>query len=150
MTKEEVMKLVSDRLRLIRQEQGYSQDVMAEVLGTSKKTLVQIEKNRVLASWTVTVATCSLFSESEVLQHVLGNEPLEVIKLIAHKKMEHSVDKTMGGKVWWKDVEQKGRYVLQQNLISKHYRILDDDQFRWFSSFDRDEGLKRLDELNGE
>lgn len=147
MTKEEVMKLVSDRLRLIRQEQGYSQDIMAEVLGTSKKTLVQIEKNRVLASWTVTVAVCSLFSESEVLQHVLGDEPLEVIKLIAHKKVEHPVDKTMGGKVWWKDVEQKGRYVLQQNLISKHYRILDDDHFRWFSSFDRDEGLKRLEEL---
>lgn len=150
MTKEEVMKLVSDRLRLIRQEQGYSQDVMAEVLGTSKKTLVQIEKNRVLASWTVTVATCSLFSESEVLQHVLGDEPLEVIKLIAHKKMEHRVDKTMGGKVWWKDVQRNGRYLLQQNLISQHYRILDDDHFRWFSSFDREEGLKKLEELSEE
>ncbi len=147
MNKEEVIKLVSDRLRLIRQEQSYSQEIMAEVLGTSKKTLVQIEKNRMLASWTVTVATCSLFSESEVLQNVLGDEPLEVIKLLAHKKIEYRVDKTMGGKVWWKEVECKGRYVIQQNVISQHYRILDDDHFRWYSSFDRDEAIKRFREL---
>ncbi|MGB8002133.1 MAG: transcriptional regulator [Anaerobacillus sp.] len=147
MNKEEVMKLVSNRLRLIRQEEGYSQEIMAEVLGTSKKTLVQIEKNRVLASWTITVATCSLFSESEVLQNVLGDEPIEVIKLLAHKKIECRVDKTMGGKVWWKEVENKGSYVLQQNVISQHYRILDDDRFRWYSSFDRDEAIKRFGEL---
>ncbi len=147
MNKEEVMKLVSNRLRLIRQEEGYSQEIMAEVLGTSKKTLVQIEKNRVLASWTITVATCSLFSESEVLQNVLGDEPIEVIKLLAHKKIECRVDKTMGGKVWWKEVENKGSYVLQQNVISQHYRILDDDHFRWYSSFDRDEAIKRFGEL---
>ncbi|MFP3359266.1 hypothetical protein R0K17_18180 [Planococcus sp. SIMBA_143] len=64
--------------------------------------------------------------------------------LLAHKKIEYRVDKTMGGKVWWKEVENKGRYVLQQNVISQLYRILDDDHFRRYSLFDKDEAVKRF------
>ncbi len=49
MNREEIIMLVSDKLRLIRTEAGYTQDKMAEIIGVSKKTLVQIEKGRVLA-----------------------------------------------------------------------------------------------------
>ncbi|RCK09687.1 hypothetical protein DT075_36260 [Bacillus licheniformis] len=53
---------------------------MANVLGMSKKTLVQIEKGRSAAGWAHVVAVCALFRNSEVLQAVLGDEPLEVVE----------------------------------------------------------------------
>lgn len=53
----------------------------------------------------------------------------------------------MGGKVWWKAIEKKGEFRLQQHLISHHYRILDSYDDLWFSSFEKAEALERLDEL---
>lgn len=46
MDKEYITELISSKLRLIRAESGYTQEKMANVLGMSKKTLVQIEKGR--------------------------------------------------------------------------------------------------------
>ena len=59
MNREEIIMLVSDKLRLIRAEAGYTQDKMAEIIGVSKKTLVQIEKGRVLAGWSTVVTVCA-------------------------------------------------------------------------------------------
>jgi DNA-binding XRE family transcriptional regulator len=44
MDKQEVINLLSSKMKLIRIEKGYTQDKMAEVLGISKKTLVQLKK----------------------------------------------------------------------------------------------------------
>lgn len=147
MNKEQVIKLISNRIRLIRLEKGYSQEKMSEILGISKKTLVQIEKRRTLSGWTNVIAVCALFKDSEILQAILGNEPLEVIETIAHNRIDRPKDKTMGGRIWWKEIDKKGNFRLQQNLVSQHYRIIDDDYYRWFSSFDKQEALQRLDEL---
>ncbi|MEB6549238.1 helix-turn-helix domain-containing protein [Heyndrickxia sporothermodurans] len=147
MNKEQVIELISNKTRLIRVEKGYSQEKMAEIIGISKKTLVQIEKGRTLAGWTNTVAVCALFRDSEVLQSVLGDEPLEVIETIAHNNVDRPKSKSMGGKVWWKEIAKKGEFRLQQNMISQHYRILDDDHVRWFSTFDLEEATSRLNEL---
>lgn len=147
MDKEYVIQLVSLRIRMIRLEKGYSQDKMASIMGISKKTLVQIEKERVLAGWTSVIAVCALFGDSEILQSVLGDEPLEVIETIAHDGINRPKDKSMGGRVWWKEIKKKGNFRLQQNVISQHYRILDDKNYRWFSSFDEDETSIRLNEL---
>ena len=147
MDKEYVIQLISLRIRMIRLEKGYSQDKMAEILGISKKTLVQIEKERIQAGWTIVIAVCALFRDSEILQSVLGDEPLEVIETIAHDGVDRPKDKSMGGRVWWKDIKSKGNFRLQQNVISQHYRILDDKNYRWFSSFDEEETNFRLNEL---
>ncbi|MDF2946512.1 MAG: Helix-turn-helix domain protein [Bacillales bacterium] len=147
MNKEQIIELISGKIRLIRLEKGYSQDKMSEVLGISKKTLVQIEKGRTLSGWTNAVAVCSLFRDSEVLQSVLGEEPLEVIETIAHDQVNRPKDKTMGGRVWWKEIDKKGKFLLQQNLVSQHYRIIDDKHYRWYSSFDKQEAVMRLNEL---
>ncbi|QUG43159.1 helix-turn-helix domain-containing protein [Psychrobacillus sp. INOP01] len=147
MDKEYVIQLISLRIRMIRLEKGYSQDKMASIMGISKKTLVQIEKERVLASWTIVIAICALFRDSEILQSVLGDEPLEVIETIAHDGINRPKDKSMGGRVWWKEINSKGTFRMQQNVISQHYRILDDKNYRWFSSFDEEETNIRLDEL---
>lgn len=147
MNREEVIRLVSKKIRLIRVEQGFSQDKMSNILGISKKTLVQIEKDRTEANWNIVISVVSLFEQSEILQNVLGDEPLEVIRLVALEMIEYPTYKTLGGKVWWKDIEERGLYKLQQNIISQHYRIIDELNYRWFSSFDKDEAMKRLNEL---
>ncbi|KAA0542755.1 helix-turn-helix transcriptional regulator [Bacillus sp. BGMRC 2118] len=147
MDREKVIELISEKIRLIRLEKRYSQDKMAEVMGISKKTLVQIEKGRTLAGWTNSVAICALFRDSEILQSILGDEPLEVIETIAHNGLDRPSDKTFGGRVWWKEIERGGKFRIQQNMISNHYRILDDKDYRWYSTFELDEAMNRFDEL---
>lgn len=147
MDQDYITELVSVQLKRIRSERGYTQEKMADVLGLSKKSLVQIEKGRSLAGWAHVVAVCALFRTSEALQSVLGDDPLEVIETVAHRTIDRPKGKTMGGKVWWKAIEKKGEFRLQQHLISHHYRILDSYDDLWFSSFEKQEALERLDEL---
>lgn len=151
MNREWVITLISEKMRLIRLEKRYSQDKMADLIGISKKTLVQIEKGRIAAGWTTVIAICALFEDSEILQTILGDAPLEVIETIAHERIDRRKEKSMGGKIWWKEIERSGTFLLQQNMISQHYRILDENKVRWFSSFEEEESHIRLHELaNGE
>ncbi|MCP3741651.1 helix-turn-helix transcriptional regulator [Rossellomorea sp. BNER] len=150
MTKEEIILLISEKLRLIRTEANYTQDRMATVIGISKKTLVQIEKGRVIANWTTVIAVCALFHESDTVSNALGGDPLEVIETIAHDGIDYRKEKTLGGKVWWRELNQKKGYIIQRNLISQHFRILDEDYYRIYSTFDETEALARFEELFSE
>lgn len=148
MEKDEFIRLISEKMKLVRTEQGFSQDKMADIIGISKKTLVQIEKGRADANWTTTVAFCALFNHSELLSSVIGDHPISFVQLIANNSDGTTGEKTMGGKFWWKEIAVKGKFRLQQNYVSNHYRILDEDDYRWFSSFEKEEAIRRLDELN--
>ncbi|WP_191560303.1 helix-turn-helix transcriptional regulator [Metabacillus idriensis] len=147
MNKQELTTTLSGQIRLIRTESRYTQEEMAEVLGLSKKTLVQIEKGRQEASWSTIAALCALFRDSNVLQQTTGGDPLDILQLVAHQKMQSRKEKTLGGKIWWKDIAKIEGFKLQQNLISSHYRIIDGDDYRWYSSFDRTEMDEKLSEL---
>lgn len=138
---------VSEKLRLIRTEAGYTQDKMADIIGLSKKTLVQIEKGRVLANWSTVVSICALFRETETVQFLFGNEPLEVLETVALNGIDLRKTKTLGGRVWWKVLTQKNGFILQQNILSKHFRILDERNYRIFSSFDEKLSKQRYKEL---
>lgn len=147
MNREQFVKLISDKMKLVRTEMNYTQDKMAEVLGLSKKTLIQIEKGRMQAGWTPSVAFCALFRESGVLQSVLGNDPMEVLSIIAFEHYDGPKEKTLGGKVWWREIEQIRDFRLQQNLFSLHYRILDKKDRRYCSSFDESYMREKLRKL---
>lgn len=147
MDREQLIQQVSKKIKLIRVEYRYTQDRMAAVLGLSKKTLVQIEKERTLASWTTIVAVCALFLESDVLKGLLGDAPLEIIETIAHKQVDRSGDRVIKGRVWWTTSEERKRFKLQQNVISQHYRIIDELGNRWYSSFDKEATLFRYSQL---
>ena len=136
MTRDEIIMQVSEKLRLIRTEAGYTQDKMAEIIGVSKKTLVQIEKGRVLANWSTAVSICALFRETETVQFLFGNEPLEVLETVAREGIDIRKSKTFGGRIWWRVVSKRNGYILQQNILSKHFRILDERNYRIFSSID--------------
>jgi len=147
MDRRSVIRDVSQRIKLIRVEMNYSQDQMAEILGLSKKTLIDIEKGRKNASWAVVVAVCALMPESEIIRGLLGEDPLSYLQVIIRDSIYTPKFRTRGGKVWWNDVETAGGFRIQQNIISGHYRILDADNYRWFSTFSKEEALKCLSEL---
>lgn len=146
-TRDEIIMQVSEKLRLIRTEAGYTQDKMADIIGISKKTLVQIEKGRVLAGWSTVVSICALFRETETVQFLFGNEPLEVLETVALNGIDLRKVKTLGGRVWWRGISKKNGFILQQNILSKHFRILDDQNYRIFSSFDEKLSRQRFKEL---
>jgi DNA-binding XRE family transcriptional regulator len=147
MTKAEFIKKVDEKLKLIRIESDYTQDKMAEILGISKKTLIQIEKGRSTLGWSGAVVLCTIFRNSEVLELTFGGHPQDIILTLAFTDYEGK-EKTLGGKVWWSNKEVIDRFRVQQNIISGHYRILDDQDRRISSSFDYEYIKKRLQELS--
>lgn len=149
MERTEFVALLDRQVKLVRTEYGLNQEVMARVLGISKKTLVEIEKGRTSLNWTGAVALCAIFSGSQVLSGVLGGEAGELIRALAFQDLRPTYPRTLGGKVWWRFVETLGPYTIQQNLISQHYRALDREDGRVFSSFDLEEVRQRLRELEG-
>ena len=147
MTREEFIKQIDGQVKLVRTEYGFTQDVMARVVGISKKTLVEIEKGRSSLGWTGAVALCSVFSGSQVLSRLLGGEAQDMIQALAFEDAKPVFPKTMGGKIWWETVETGKGWKIQQNIISRHYRALDNENGRICSSFSLEEIYQRLGEL---
>lgn len=149
MTREEFVAELDRQVKLVRTEYGFNQEVMARVLGLSKKTLVEIEKGRSSLGWTGAVALCAIFSGSQVLSGLLGGEAGDMVRALAFQDLRPTYPKTMGGRVWWRFVETVGPYTVQQNILSQHYRALDREDGRVCSSFDLEEVRQRLRELEG-
>ncbi|MTI69590.1 MAG: transcriptional regulator [Firmicutes bacterium] len=147
MDRSEFIKKIDSKLKLIRNENDFTQDKMAEIIGVCKKTLVQIEKGRTSIGWTGAVAVCTIFKDSEILQMTLGGDSQDIILSLAFNKYEESYKNTMGGKIWWKDIDIRDNFKIQQNIVSKHFRILDDKDRRVCFSFDEQYIKKRLEEL---
>ena len=63
MTRETFISEMDRHVKLVRTEYGFTQDVMAKVLGISKKTLVEIEKGRSSLGWTGSTALCTIFAD---------------------------------------------------------------------------------------
>ena len=147
MEREEFIKTVSSKLKLIRTEYGITQEVMSEMLGISKKTLVETEKGRRELSWTEVIAVATVFEKSEVLQGIVGGDPSDVIHALAFEDRHIQYPPTMGGKVWWRLIDEKNGIRLQQNYVTSHYRLLDENDCRLISSFDRNEVEEYRDSL---
>jgi DNA-binding XRE family transcriptional regulator len=148
MTRIEFIKKVDEKIRLIRAEKGYTQDKMAEIIGISKKTLVQVEKERGSLGWATAVAVCVIFKDSEILELTFGGGGEDIIRSLSFVNNEKKYSPTFGGRVWWKDIQTKNGYTIQQNIISNHYRILDRNYRRVCYSFELDYMMQRLVELS--
>ncbi|MEN6328213.1 MAG: helix-turn-helix transcriptional regulator [Syntrophomonas sp.] len=88
MNKKEFVKLMDEKLKLIRTEYGLTQDKMAAILGISKKTLIEIEKNRKSLGWTNSVALASIFSDSTILYDAIGGDMSDIIIAVAFKDVD--------------------------------------------------------------
>jgi DNA-binding XRE family transcriptional regulator len=128
-----------EHLKLVRTEFGFTQDDMAYLLGISKKTLVDIEKGRRTLGWTGSVALCSLFGESEVISSAFGGNPTDMILALAFEGRPFPRRRVISGKIWWTVICENERYMIQQNIISQHCRLLTSDLRRVASSFDIDD-----------
>lgn len=146
MTKEQFIEEMNHQAKLVRTEYGLTQEAMAKALGLSKKTLVEIEKGRASLGWMGAVALSAIFSASRVLSGALGGEAEDMILALAFEDLKPTYPKTMGGKVWWRTVETHGRFKIQQNIISQHYRALDDQDGRVCSSFELETVRKKVQE----
>jgi DNA-binding XRE family transcriptional regulator len=135
MNKIEFIKLLDEKLKLIRTEYGLTQDKMASVLGISKKTLVEIEKNRKSLGWTSSVALASIFSDSTILYDAIGGDISDLIIAVGLRDVDVDYPKTWGGKVWWKTITEVKGYRIQQNIFSRHYRLLNQANRRIYASF---------------
>ncbi|MGH4051541.1 MAG: helix-turn-helix transcriptional regulator [Clostridium sp.] len=147
MTRLEFIKKVDEKVRLIRTEKGYTQDKMSETLGISKKTLVQVEKERSSLGWAVAIAVCVIFRDSEILELTFGGDIEDIILSLSFPNNERKYIPTLGGRIWWQDVQTKNSFTVQQNMISKHYRILAKNHRRVCFSFDLEYINTRLKEL---
>ena len=147
MTRDEFINECNRIEKLIRTEFSYSQEHMAEILGISKKTLVEIEKDRRSLGWSGSVVLCSLFHDSQVLAGAFGGDPGDMIQALAFDHRKRIYPKTMGGNVWWREIETKGEFKIQQNIISQHYRILNGANERIYSTFDLEDIRLHLEQL---
>lgn len=138
MTRAEFVAGIDSQEKLVRTEYGFTQEKMALLLGLSKKTLVEIEKGRSSLGWTGAVTLCALFSDSQVLQNAYGGELTDILQALAFGEAPQPPRPTMGGRVWWRTVREENGRRIQQNVISGHYRILNESDGRLFSSFDKD------------
>ena len=138
---------MSSRCKLIRTEYGFSQDQMASVLGISKKSLVETEKGRRQLQWTECVTIAVIFAQSHILANEFGGELSDMIRAIAFDNTKVTYPPTMGGKVWWREIEEHNGYRIQQNLLSQHYRLLDPEDGRMMSSFDPEEIREYMKQL---
>ena len=152
MERAEFISIMNHKIQLIRTEFDLTQEKMAEAIGISKKTLVEIEKGRNSLSWTASVAAAVIFADSEILADAFGGETSDLVKVIALKGMDAKTpsQQTMGGRVWWQDIKESKGYRIQQNVISRHFRILDAEDRRFFSTFDKKEAERKLAELTAD
>ncbi|MBQ3615812.1 MAG: helix-turn-helix domain-containing protein [Anaerotignum sp.] len=150
MTKKDFAVQMDASLKSVRKEYGFTQEKMAAVLGISKKTLVEIEKGRSSLGWTGAAAFAAIFSESIILQEAFGGELTDLVEALAFAEAEPQYPKTIGGKVWWREIMKKKGFRIQQNLISGHFRLLDKEDHRLMASFELERVLERMKrELQG-
>ena len=148
MDKTELTEKLTAYARLVRTEYHFSQDQMAQILGISKKSLVESEKGRRLLSWPECIALATIFSQSSVLENAFGGELSDMIRALAFADTYVVYPATMGGKVWWKVIRDIHGYRIQPNILSQHYRLLDPQDGRMISSFKLEEILEYLSQLN--
>jgi len=140
---------VQDILENLRKDVGMTLEEMALTIGLSKKTLIQIEKNRNLLKWPEAVTFVSIFHEEDLVKSVFGDEVLDIIQTIAIQKPPRRQLKTLGGESWWKNVLSKEGFRLQQHKISRHFRILDQENYRIYFTYSKTEAINEFEKYFG-
>ena len=72
-----------------------------------------------------------------------------MVKALAFEGKKPYFFPTMGGKIWWRTVEEHEKWRIQQNIISNHFRALDNRDRRICFGLDFDHVRARCIELEG-
>ncbi len=149
MDRDEFIKICNSKLKLVRTEFSFSQDKMAVMLGISKKTLVEIEKGRTSLGWSGSVVLCTVFIESQILRDAFPENTLDMIHVIAFENSEPEYHRANAHRIWWQTIMQNDNYILEQNIVSQHYRLINKNLEVIASSFNMDD-LKAMMNTKGE
>lgn len=150
MTKLDFCKSIQENLLILRNEVELSQAVFAEMIGVTKKTYIQYEKMRSNLKWAEVVTIATLFQEANTVQDLYGDDIIEIIQVLALKKMPKRQLPTLGGTKWWTNISKNEDFILQQHKITNHYRILDKNLYRVFFTLSKTEAFSRYNEYLGE
>lgn len=119
--------LIQTKFKMVRIEAG----LYARYYGSNnwpfKKTLVQIEKERVLPNWTTCVSICALFRDSDVLNNTFGCDPLEIVQTISRNHCAYPNHSTTSD-IYWNTIETRNGFMLQSNKVSNIYRVLNSEK----------------------
>lgn len=121
MDKNSFVKVLQTKMKIVRTEAGYTQDAMSETIGLSKKTLVQIEKERILPNWTTCLAICALFRDSQVLINTFGGDPLELAQHLSRGVGAYP-DLEFEG-LYWETLDTKDNLLIEYNKKTELFRV---------------------------
>ena len=150
MNKTDFCKRTQTILEDLRKDQGMTLEQMALTIGLSKKTLIQIEKGRSNLKWAEAVTFVSIFNDHDLVKSLFGDETNEIIQTIAIQKSPKRQFKTMGGESWWKTISERDGYRSQHHKISKHLRILDNENYRVYFTYSKSDAIKQFSKYLGE
>lgn len=143
MDRDEFIALCNSKVKLVRTEFSFSQEKMALMLGISKKTLVEIEKGRSSLGWSGSVVLCSVFNDSQILNDAFTQNPIDIFRNIAFENSEPNYRQANTYRIWWQTILRNDEYLIEQNIVSQHYRLLTKDNKIVASSFNI-EDLKKI------
>lgn len=83
--RKDLIEKISKGLNNIRKEAKLTQDEMANILGISKNTIINAEKNEKQLSWAVVIAILVLFNQTTYVKSIIGEEKsaIEIISKCA-------------------------------------------------------------------
>lgn len=137
-SREDFIAMCDSKIRLVRAEYELSQERMAHIIGISKKTLVEIEKSRSSLGWCGSVTMCAVFPESGVISSTFGVPAAEIIARLVSGDIGDGKVSVQSGP-WWQTVRRNKNYIIEQNVISQHYRIMTAAGTIIASSFEMDD-----------
>ncbi len=121
MTKETFIALCNRKVKLVRLELGYSQQTMCQLLGLSKKTLIEIEKWRASLGFQGAVALCVLFQHTREITLTFGPDIDTLLQALCGKGFMRPPFSSPYA-LWIKIMEKDG-CVIEQNNASQLYRL---------------------------
>ena len=121
MDKKSFVQVLQKKMKMVRTEAGYTQDTMSETVGLSKKTLVQIEKERILPNWTTCLAICALFRDSQVLINSFGGDPLEIAQQLSRGICAYPDDESES--LYWETLDTRDNLLIEYNKKNELYRV---------------------------
>ena len=89
---------------------------------------------------------CGIFRESCILQAQFGGDLDDLVEALAFAEAEPLYPKTMGGRVWWREIWKEKGYRIQRNVVSGHFRLLDRENRRLMASFTLERVMERIKE----
>ncbi|MDD3122836.1 MAG: helix-turn-helix domain-containing protein [Candidatus Izemoplasmatales bacterium] len=142
MNTRDFIRIIGESLKLVRTEFDMSQQDIADVVGISKKTVIELEKGRIIPSWIICISICAMFDESKVLRNEFGDSPLEIIKLLSRTGLETNKDQK--NTIFWNVYLQDADFTVFKNIISEHYKLVDSHGKRVYSSFSEHNVIEKM------